>query len=665
MRRKQVRIPKTILKGLAEDIQLLMQSNPGRIAVLEMIEELPFEIRLFVLESLSAFYSEGMVSFFHLIQDEYGQDVETLSNKALNKYAMAGLDTRKNPFFLGSFYKAYASSSRSTGRITLDVAWHKETGGLHVECFYLTFNADGIHSFFLIPDMPFEQYNMDREVLSNMVEISQEETVFLISQAFNQNLCQMTRPAVGKFLYNKYLESENKLSGLQERNLTLKLTGRLTPRQTVNSFFDAIKYGDTTYIDCICPHMSRDLIEEICQDLLGLGTIILEGQAGKVYADSTRAEVTAHSLVVDGSHCFRLDYRFIMKKALHTWLIEEIVLEDKKCIDADGPENPHNLEVFCRVYEIIDLDELFELLDQMDNIKEVVELPFGLHLRIITHEEDFNSGVSFLNGSLADIIINGDELVVICREPSISLDIHDSLLSNVAPPLISRGEYLVDLITAYNYINGRYASFEDVLIMDIDDLSSENDLRFMSTIYFVKDRDRVLDNIKAIPNVTCAVDEEFSIFYQYEYKASDRVLLAEYVLGEDWLTLSTFGYNDMHLVRQNFEPPLYNYLEFEGMEIKEGGFFDILTVGMKRNYPGLEKFLKELYLNKWYNSCLNVLGGMSPSEASKTVEGEKLLWGLIKKIHQTDTRNLRRGKPSTIKVNEYINLIEEKRKEKQ
>lgn len=664
MSKKQSRIPKHVLKGLAEDIQLLMPTNQGKIVVLEIIEEIPYEIRFLVLESLSAFYSDNMVEFFHLLSDEYGKELEAVCTKALVKYAMSNLDVTKKPFFNGEFYKAYASCSRPTGRITLDVAWLNDNGNLHVECFYLTFNADGVHSFFLIPDMPFDQYSIDREFLSHMVEITEQEAAFLITEAYYWNLYKMTRPAIGKFLYNKYLDLDVKFSAIEKQNLIYKLSGRLTPRQIVNSFYFSIKYQDFTYINAIWPHISLDLMEESCRDLLGLSRIILEGQADQVFANATNAEVTSYALVVEGNHCYQLNYRFYLVRENGFWIIQDIKLVDKTFISPSSPHNPYNIEVFCRVYEIMDLDELFELLEKIDNIREVVELPYGLHLRITTNGEDFNYGVSFLSGTLADIIINGDEFVIISRDYETLVDLHNLLFCHYIPPLHTRGEYQVDLVTAYNYVGGNYVSFEDVLILDTDHLAVANDFRFVTTIYLVKDRNKVLNYIKNISNAASIVDNDYTIFYQYEYKNEDKVLLAEYVLGEDWLTLSTFGHNDMYLVRQSLELSLYDCLELDGMEIREDGLFDILTIEMKKAYPDLEKFLKELYLNKWYNSSLDTLGGLSPSEALETEEGKKLLWGLIKKIYQIETRNLRRGKYSSVKIKEYIDIIEKKQGKK-
>lgn len=666
MRKKYLNIPKPILKGLANDIQTLITNDPGRLAILEMIEEMPYEIRGLILEGLSSFYSEEMVLFFHLIKDEYGEEVKAICDRALGKYSMAGLDVSKKGFFKGIFYKAYASCSRPTGKITVDIAWQKESGGLHVECFYLSYNSDGIHSFFLIPDMPYEQYNIDRELLSNMVEISEKETAFLITEAYNWNLRKLTRPAAGRYLYKKYIDLGDQLSESEKKNLFNKLSGKLTPRQIVNSFFYAVKHKDLYYINSLCSNKADNYLENNCRDLLHLNTSIIEAQAEEVFANQNTAGVTSSAIIINDNQCYYLKYRFLMVKDQGNWVIDHISLEDKEQVISHSPHNPYNVDVYCRVYEIADLDELFYSLERIDSITEVEELPYGLHLRITTEfRDDFNWGVSFLSGILADLIIDGEEFVIISRDYDISLDLHNLLFCTDNAALISRGEYQIDLVTAINYISGNYTSFEDVLIADADDLAIENNLKFISTNYLVKNRPQVLEVIKNMPNTTCAVDADCTIFYQYEYKGKDRVLLAEYVLGLDWLTLSTFGHRDMKLVRQNLEQHLYGCLEIEGMEIKENGFFDILTAEMKKDYPHLEKFLKELYLNKWYNSRLHYLGGMSPSEASETEEGNKLLWGLIKKIYQSEAVNVRRGKRSIIRPKEYISLIEEKKKEKQ
>ena len=42
-----------------------------------------------------------------------------------------------------------------------------------------------------------------------------------------------------------------------------------------------------------------------------------------------------------------------------------------------------------------------------------------MHMRLTYREDDFNRGVSFAGRVVADLVINGDELVIICRMKTI------------------------------------------------------------------------------------------------------------------------------------------------------------------------------------------------------------------------------------------------------
>lgn len=219
--------------------------------LLEIIEEIPFDLRPAVLESLSSFYEPEMTAFFHLMRAEYGAELEALCNRSLEKYSLAGLDVSPPQFFRGSFYKAYATCSRHTSRLAVDIAWDIGGAGVYVECFYLAYNADGVHSFFMVEDMPLSQYEQDREALAEMMRISFDEACSLICQAYQQNIVHMTRPALGKFLYQKYLSHGQRLSAQQEKELTARLSSPLGPRQLINSFFRAVRERDWAYLDSI------------------------------------------------------------------------------------------------------------------------------------------------------------------------------------------------------------------------------------------------------------------------------------------------------------------------------------------------------------------------------------------------------------------------------
>ena len=147
-------------------------SNTGQLSILDLIEEIPFEVRPQVIDSLSAFHDPELVPFYYLLKMEYGSELTAACDRALEKCRMAGMNISLPVFFKGDFIKSYASISRHTGRMTIDVAWHIGGSKVYVECFYLIFNPDGIHSFFIIENMPLIKYEQDRKILPEMIIFS-------------------------------------------------------------------------------------------------------------------------------------------------------------------------------------------------------------------------------------------------------------------------------------------------------------------------------------------------------------------------------------------------------------------------------------------------------------------------------------------------------------
>src|SRR5690606_24346369 len=122
----------------------------------------------------------------------------------------------------------------------------------------------------------------------------------------------------------------------------------------------------------------------------------------------------------------------------------------------------------------------------VDNIREVEELPYGMHMRVTGFEDDYNHGVTFMSGVIADMVINGDEFVIIAQEQDSLDDLH-ALLNLESPyPLASRGEYELSLSTAYSYLSGRYIQFEDILLDENEEMAFEDGMRFITARYAVK-----------------------------------------------------------------------------------------------------------------------------------------------------------------------------------
>jgi hypothetical protein len=420
--KKTAGYPKNMLKDLAEDISRMIDTNEGRLLVLETVEDIPYDIRNGVLESLSSFYRQEMVWFFHLLKLEYGKELETICNRALEKYRLAGLDTEFPPLFQGSFYKAYGTCSRHTGRMTVDVAWKTEKKGLHVECFFLTFNSDGVHSFFVAEDMPVHQYEQDRQAINDMVDLSYKEVCMLVKEAFKLNMRFMSRPALGRFLYQKYLDEET--AGHQSATNTLlrKVSARLAPRQLVNSLFHALRCQDFNYMLSITAEdrLSSTALFNQLNNAIVPGTLLLEGQVEEVRGSHDRAQVTAYAITLNDREVYKSKYLLhLFKEETGGWLINNVESLSYRPVGAGAEFNPFAMQVFCRVYEIISMDDLFEALDQVDDIREVEELPYGMHMRVTCLDDDFNHGVSLMTGVIADMVINGEEFVVISQDQTI------------------------------------------------------------------------------------------------------------------------------------------------------------------------------------------------------------------------------------------------------
>lgn len=105
MRKKKPYFPRPVLKSLVNDIKKLVIEPEGRLFLLEIIEEIPFDLRPAVLESLSSFYEPEMTAFFHLMRAEYGAELEALCNRSLEKYSLAGLDVSPPSFFGAVFIR--------------------------------------------------------------------------------------------------------------------------------------------------------------------------------------------------------------------------------------------------------------------------------------------------------------------------------------------------------------------------------------------------------------------------------------------------------------------------------------------------------------------------------------------------------------------------------
>lgn len=654
---------KKMLQKQVDEIINHIDSSAGKILLLESFEETPLELRVELLEGLGSFYSPGMVDYFKLINIEYGWEYEALCQRTLSKYRLAGLETEREKPCPGQFYTAYVSCSRHTGRISIDLAWQKDNGKLYVECFFLTFSADGIHSLFIVEDISQLQYEKDHAMLNDMIEIDYLEACYLISEAYKLNVRYMSRPALGRFLYQRYLDEPLEFTAAWANALNRKISARLTPRQLGNSLFYALRYQDYNYLLSILDEqlITGKLFYQF-KEAINPGALIIEGQVEEVRASGENAKLSAFAVILQDREVYKSDYKLDLKKDQQGyWFIVNIELVNHRLLESKSVWNPFALQVYCRVYEIIDLDELFDVLDQIENIREVEELPYGIHMRLTCQEEDFNHGVSFMTGVIADLIINMDEFVIISQEKEVVDQFHKMFCDIYYPFLVQRGEYEISLANAHNYLSGQYSNFEEILLAADDDFAYEDGMRFITLRYLMKDRNKVIQKLGQLNAKMINLYDDFQVYYELDQRFDPPNFMAEYILAGNWVTVSAFGERELLSVRQHFEDNIYEALEFNGLETREEGLFDILDMEVKKQYPDLEAALKELYLNKWYHSNLHNLRGMSPSEACQTEEGTRLLWSMLKKIRLKEKKRPREGFRYQIGLKEYLRKVDLKK----
>lgn len=659
MKDKKITFPRAALKSLAQDLSTLVETSEGCLQALELIEEIPPELRPAVMEGLSSFYWQNMADFFQLMQLEY-REMEKVLDRILVKYRMAGLDTNSFPNVEGSFYRAYASCTRHTGRVNLDIAWDVGGRGLYVENFFLTFSSDGLHSVFVIEDMSLLEFDRERILLTEMVELNFEECCYLIQEAYRFNMRFMSRPALGRFVYQKYLDTRLHLRDHDVQSLIHHLSLRLTPRQLINSVFRALKVHDDQYISAFTTPscLQGGLLKEQLQQEMRPGAMLLEGKVISIHGSYEKVLANVYCISLYEREVYRSDYRFeLVRDEDFGWLINRIIRMQRKMLAPDAESNPFGMHVLCRVYEIVNLDLLFDILDLMENIREVEELPYGIHMRVSNYEENLNHGISFMDGILGDLVINGAEFVIITPNSKNLEAFHRLFYQPQAAPLDFRAEYEVTLASAYHYLSGQYATFEDILLDD-GNVYYEDGMRFLTARYMTKDHNAVTERLEQLSTLRLDMPGLYSIYYQTDGSEEEPGFIAEYILGDNWITLSAFGDRDTSVVRKIFEEGLYEALEFDGLEIREQGMFDILTAEVKKMYPWLESELKRMYLNKWYYSQLPTLSGMSPSEAVETDEGKRLLWTMFKRIRSQEKKFYKAGIPRRIGLREYLHRVD-------
>ncbi|MDO4539543.1 MAG: hypothetical protein Q4B48_00385 [Syntrophomonadaceae bacterium] len=648
-------LPRSLVKNLSEDIGLFMENKPfGWLQALELFDQTPMEMRGLLLEELSAYHSRAVLDFFSLLKLEYGSELEEVLDRLMRKFAMVGLEPGPLVEPL-PFYGAYACCTRHSGDVCVDVAWWLGNGRVKVDSMLLCFHGDGLGSV-----LPMEQsvtrFNRDRTAVGEMIPVSLEEVCVMVKDAYACNQRFVTRPALGRFIYQKYLDHAEEISPEDKRRLLRRLSISLTPRQLVNSLFRAIRGQDEPFIDALLtPNCDWSRCPNLRPEQHADGSVtLLEGRVEAAQGTLKQMEVTACALSLHEDMLCRTQLRYTLIYEHGLWYIDAVEETGHEYIDEIHSDNPLNVKVYCKVYSILDIDDLFDIIDGIENIRQMEELPYGVHLRIEENDDDFNFGMQLMSGVFADLVVNADEFVVMSPDAEIAEGIKNFLHVHCEGMLQLCGDYEVALSAVHDYLNGKYIYFEEMFSAEDGQQLYEDGLCLISTRYFVRDRAEVVRRLHEMGCVLILERDDCQVYYQLDQRQGQSAMLAEYILWPSWMTLSAFGDQDLQKIRCGFEKDMFSAIEFDGIEIREDGIFDILSSEVRREHPQLEQRLKEIYLNKWYFSRLGVLSGMSPSEACQTEEGTRLLWAMFQKIKQRDKRAYLNGERTYLDLKDYM-----------
>ena len=121
MRAKKRRpiVPRSLIKGLGEDIKNLVKTNEGLLLATEIIDEIPKDLRPHVIDGLASFGTPEIANFLHVLKEEYGKEIEAACNRGLEKLQMKGFEGSLPADGQKEFFRAYATRTRHTGQVTL------------------------------------------------------------------------------------------------------------------------------------------------------------------------------------------------------------------------------------------------------------------------------------------------------------------------------------------------------------------------------------------------------------------------------------------------------------------------------------------------------------------------------------------------------------------
>lgn len=631
--------PRALARKLATQLREMMENNEGRMLALRIMEEVPWTLRGQVAEYLSSVYEPEMSTFFWLLEREFGAELQEPVARARKRFASAGLPSGPPPSPDMSFVVALANRTRHQGVVPIDVVWLSEEGLLEIESYRLAFGHDGILQCEVFSEVPAREYFARNYDESSLVLLELDQAAYLIREAYACNVRCMSRPGLGRFLYEKYLHMpQADLTPDQRLEVMTMLTPQLSPREAVDSFLRALRNGDAEYAAALLSRRvhSHEAARDLTAWFLTGGTVVDAHSLSS--APEWEPRVEAYAVFLSGGDPDRLWYtrfQFTLEPWKGRWVIADVASTEMLSVGR-GPEfSPLDRVVQVCPYEVVKPDELLRALEDSDWIEEEGASPAGVHMRVrrvLNPREEFQDIFSW---NRAVLVLNSDDLVVISPDAWILNEI-DGLVSDGGMAVrLSSTE--VPMAEAYRYLSGRFACLAHALANGQLGAAFTDGMSCWSVTYGVLDRSRVQERVEALTSASFSHPGDVRVYYQYrQLPRGRRELVAEYLLAEGLVRLTALGAEELFVLQRRFEENLQDCLVFEGLEARSEAVFDLLTAEVRERHPQLEEAVTQGYLERWYRSRLHCLEGMTPAEARYNQEGKQLLWAMFKRMQRRD-----------------------------
>jgi len=670
-------VPRYLLQNLAQDIISMMENEEGYPLALEVLDQLPEELQGVLLDNLSSVHEAPLARFFWLVREEYEGEVRRSAQRALEKYRLLGfpIDDWKVavPQYPEQLYMALASRTRAMGQVTLILAWKQPNGKLDVRYFILKFGTGGIFRYFRVLDLSVAGFWAENNLArGEFVEVSLPEALHLLQEAYSYN-----RPECGSSAarpvsqYRKWLEqppglSEEDIEGLNYR----LLEGKLTPVQLVNAYFVAERNGDWGLIydlssaKCKIRRMSRSAFIRSKLEEGPRTPVYLHTSINKEVVRRKTAEVVA-SLVVKDEQDRVVENTFLFQtvKEEQGWKLHKAQRIAERVMAEEDPDNPLNYEVYCALYTVHQSSEVQVFLEELAEVEMLADFPGGIHYRWPQYPNPLEEGINIAGNIFGEFILTGGEMLVVSRDRG-NLEAICSLLEDrLGERLITYvRQYYLEVNLVYSILSGEFDSFEE-LLAELAVEEPEEKLPVVIATYEIENLSPVLRRLRSFTVFEFDTPEGVKVFYEFEQirsGASGEVgegFVAEYRITPEFLTVATFGRDNLVVVCKELERGLKHSLRLVDIEEQEEGLHLLAAISRPNIAPEVMARWRQKEIKKWLETEMPALEGMTPRQAKSSLRGRQLLWELFKHMKNLQKDLQRKGINPPIDYREYIRAV--------